>query len=80
MAKMNKTKRMAFQNCEMRAKERADARKKYIANKCEETKQAFVVADQMAKKAEADVKNMCGSMEEYNNWLLTKQKGSGNHE
>lgn len=21
-----------------------------------------------------------GSMEEYNNWLLTKQKGSGNHE
>lgn len=80
MGKMNKTKKKAFHICESRAKERAEARKKYIANKCEETKQAFVVADQMAKKAEADVKNMCGSMEEYNNWLLTKQKGSGNHE
>lgn len=80
MGKMNKTKKKAFHICESRAKERADARKKYIANKCEETKQAFIMADKMAKKAEADVKNMCGSMEEYNNWLLTKQKGSAGHE
>lgn len=79
MGKMNKVKETAFHICEMRAKERADARRRYIANKCEATKQAFVVADKMAKKAEADVKSMCGSMEEYNNWLLTKQKESGDH-
>lgn len=78
--KMNKTKRMAFQICESRAKERADARKKYIANKCEATKKTFVIADKMAKRAEANIKSICGSMDEYNNWLLTKQKGSGDNE
>lgn len=80
MGKMNKAKSMAFHICESCAKARADARKRYVANKCDETKKAFIMADKMAKRAEADVKNMCGSMEEYNNWLLTKQKGSGNHE
>ena len=80
MGKMNKAKSMAFHICESCAKARADARKRYVANKCDETNKAFIIADKMAKKSETDVKNMCGSMEEYNNWLLTKQKGSGNHE